>query len=78
LGWTQLEISLGSIFRVKDFELIVPREISTEQGEEVPIDWPSQGAINISGITAQYKYVFRRIYNPSPKFVLIINEPRKF
>ncbi|KAJ5714086.1 multidrug resistance-associated protein [Penicillium malachiteum] len=51
-GWAQLEISLGSIFRVKDFELTVPRETSTKQG--APPNWPSQGAIKISGITAQY------------------------
>ncbi|OQE00437.1 hypothetical protein PENVUL_c052G02467 [Penicillium vulpinum] len=52
-GWTQLEISLGSILRVKDFELQVPREVSTER-VEVPIDWPSQGAIELSDMTAQY------------------------
>ncbi|KXG48870.1 ABC transporter, transmembrane domain, type 1 [Penicillium griseofulvum] len=51
-GWTQLEISLGSILRVKDFELQVPREVSTEV--EIPIDWPSQGAIQFSDMTAQY------------------------
>ncbi|KAJ5186523.1 P-loop containing nucleoside triphosphate hydrolase protein [Penicillium cf. viridicatum] len=51
-GWTQLEISLGSILRVKDFELTVPREIPTEQ--EIPVDWPGQGAIEISGMAAQY------------------------
>ncbi|KAJ5946436.1 ABC transporter transmembrane domain type 1 [Penicillium verhagenii] len=51
-GWTQLEISLGSILRVKDFELQVPREVST--GVEVPVDWPSQGAIELSDMTAQY------------------------
>ncbi|OQD96291.1 hypothetical protein PENSOL_c016G04406 [Penicillium solitum] len=51
-GWTQLEISLGSILRVKDFELTVPREITTDQ--EIPIDWPVQGAIEISGMAAQY------------------------
>ncbi|OQE42091.1 hypothetical protein PENCOP_c004G02534 [Penicillium coprophilum] len=52
-GWTQLEISLGSILRVKDFELQVPREISTGR-VEVSIDWPSRGAIEISDMTAQY------------------------
>ncbi|KAJ6020781.1 multidrug resistance-associated protein [Penicillium herquei] len=51
-GWAQLEISLGSIFRVKDFELTVPSETSTQQ--DVPVSWPSKGAIKISGITAQY------------------------
>ncbi|KAE8368538.1 P-loop containing nucleoside triphosphate hydrolase protein [Aspergillus caelatus] len=52
-GWTQLEISLGSILRVKDFELTVPREISTEQ-EEIPVDWPGRGRIEVSGMAAQY------------------------
>ena len=66
-GWTQLEVSLGSISRVKDFEFEVPREISTEQGE-VPINWPNQGAVEISDMTAQYKYVFRRRHKPSPSF----------
>ncbi|OGM41659.1 ATP-binding cassette transporter [Aspergillus bombycis] len=52
-GWTQLEISLGSILRVRDFELSVPCEISTQQ-EEIPVGWPGQGAIEISGMSAQY------------------------
>ncbi|KAK6823100.1 hypothetical protein RU639_006189 [Aspergillus parasiticus] len=51
-GWTQLEISLGSILRVKDFERAVPRELSIEQ--EIPVDWPGRGAIEISGMAAQY------------------------
>ncbi|CRG90845.1 Multidrug resistance-associated protein 1 [Talaromyces islandicus] len=66
LGWTQLEISLGSILRVKDFELTVPREISTKQGE-VPIDWPSQGAIKISDMTAQYNSEVAVLSNVSLK-----------
>ncbi|KAB8223991.1 P-loop containing nucleoside triphosphate hydrolase protein [Aspergillus novoparasiticus] len=51
-GWTQLEISLGSILRVKDFERAVPRELSIEQ--EIPVNWPGRGAIEISGMAAQY------------------------
>ncbi|KAH8698352.1 multidrug resistance-associated protein [Talaromyces proteolyticus] len=65
-GWAQLEISLGSILRVKDFELTVPREISTEQGE-VPIDWPSQGSIKISDMTAQYNSEVAVLSNVSLK-----------
>lgn len=71
-GWTQLEISLGSILRVKDFELIVAREVTTEQ--EIPIDWPVQGAIEISGMAAQHKYVFRKIYEPSRFLIRITNK----
>ncbi|KAJ5907320.1 multidrug resistance-associated protein [Penicillium taxi] len=67
-GWTQLEISLGSILRVKDFELQVPCEISTEQ-REVPIDWPSQGAIKISDMTAQYNSGVAVLSNVSLKLL---------
>ncbi|KAJ5817100.1 P-loop containing nucleoside triphosphate hydrolase protein [Penicillium robsamsonii] len=52
-GWTQLEISLGSILRVKQFELTTPCEDVTGQ-ETIPIDWPGQGAIEITGMAAQY------------------------
>ncbi|KAE8149908.1 P-loop containing nucleoside triphosphate hydrolase protein [Aspergillus avenaceus] len=52
-GWAQLEISLGSIFHVKDFEQTVPREISAGY-QEIPVDWPTQGGIDISRVTAQY------------------------
>ncbi|KGO40807.1 ABC transporter, transmembrane domain, type 1 [Penicillium expansum] len=44
-----LGVSLNSIL---DFENTVPRENSTEQ--EIPVGWPSQGAIEISGMAAQY------------------------
>lgn len=74
-GWTQLEISLGSILRVKDFELIVPREISTKR-EELPGNWPGQGAIEISGMAAQYRYVSRKISEPSPLLIRITNKLR--
>ncbi|KAJ5513372.1 P-loop containing nucleoside triphosphate hydrolase protein [Penicillium fimorum] len=67
-GWTQLEISLGSILRVKDFELQVPREISTER-VKIPIDWPSQGAIELSGMTAQYNSGVTVLSNVSLKLL---------
>ncbi|KAB8272693.1 P-loop containing nucleoside triphosphate hydrolase protein [Aspergillus minisclerotigenes] len=44
-----LGVSLNSIL---EFERAVPRELSTEQ--EIPVDWPCRGAIEISGMTAQY------------------------
>ncbi|KAB8246728.1 P-loop containing nucleoside triphosphate hydrolase protein [Aspergillus flavus] len=44
-----LGVSLNSIL---EFERAVPRELSTEQ--EIPVDWPCQGAIEISAMTAQY------------------------
>ncbi|KAB8205128.1 P-loop containing nucleoside triphosphate hydrolase protein [Aspergillus parasiticus] len=44
-----LGVSLNSIL---DFERAVPRELSIEQ--EIPVDWPGRGAIEISGMAAQY------------------------
>ncbi|KAJ6006036.1 multidrug resistance-associated protein [Penicillium sp. IBT 35674x] len=52
-GWTQLEISLGSISRVRDFEMEAPGE-ATSGKTEPPKDWPARGAIQVSEITAQY------------------------
>ncbi|KAE8312243.1 P-loop containing nucleoside triphosphate hydrolase protein [Aspergillus transmontanensis] len=46
-----LGVSLNSIL---DFERAVPRELSIEQ--EIPVDWPGRGAIEISGMAAQYSY----------------------
>ncbi|KAJ5190136.1 multidrug resistance-associated protein [Penicillium cinerascens] len=52
-GWTQLEISLGSISRVRDFEMEVIREVTSGKTEP-PSDWPAWGAIHVSGVNAQY------------------------
>ncbi|PYI06874.1 multidrug resistance-associated protein [Aspergillus sclerotiicarbonarius CBS 121057] len=52
-GWTQLEISLGSISRVKDFEMEVTREEECHKVDP-PSDWPYRGAIEFSRVTAQY------------------------
>ncbi|KAJ5802793.1 uncharacterized protein N7503_005243 [Penicillium pulvis] len=53
LGWIQLEISLGSILRVRNFEMDVISEVTSGKIEP-PSDWPDQGAINVSNVTAQY------------------------
>ncbi|KAJ5371907.1 P-loop containing nucleoside triphosphate hydrolase protein [Penicillium concentricum] len=65
-GWTQLEISLGSILRVKHFELTAPCEDSTEQ-ETIPVDWPGHGAIAISGMSAHYNTETTTLNNVSLK-----------
>ncbi|KAI2695411.1 hypothetical protein CBS147332_9340 [Penicillium roqueforti] len=52
-GWTQLEISLGSISRVRDFEMEVPSEVTSGK-KEPPSDWPDRGAIHVSEVSAQY------------------------
>ncbi|PWY72973.1 multidrug resistance-associated protein [Aspergillus heteromorphus CBS 117.55] len=52
-GWTQLEISLGSISRVRNFEMEVPRE-ETVQKMDPPAEWPQRGEVQFVGVTAQY------------------------
>lgn len=49
-----MEISLGSISRVKDFELEVTSEVTSEKAEP-PSDWPDRGAIKVSEVTAEYQ-----------------------
>lgn len=53
-GWTQLEISLGSISRVRSFEMETAPEESTEKNDP-PADWPDRGVIEYRGVTAEYK-----------------------
>ncbi|RAK73686.1 putative ATP-binding cassette transporter [Aspergillus fijiensis CBS 313.89] len=52
-GWTQLEISLGSIARTKDFERDTQPE-ETLKNDSVPASWPDRGAIEFKAVTAQY------------------------
>ncbi|OJK04669.1 hypothetical protein ASPACDRAFT_1892879 [Aspergillus aculeatus ATCC 16872] len=52
-GWTQLEISLGSIARIKDFERETQLE-DTHHNDTVPASWPDRGAIEFKAVTAQY------------------------
>ncbi|PYI23686.1 putative ATP-binding cassette transporter [Aspergillus violaceofuscus CBS 115571] len=52
-GWTQLEISLGSIARIKDFERGTQPE-DTPANDTIPASWPARGAIEFKAVTAQY------------------------
>ena len=51
--WTELETSLGAITRIREFVARTPREPSGPDRPPTP-DWPSRGAIAISGLRAKY------------------------
>lgn len=51
--WTELETSLGAITRIREFVAHTPREPSGPDRPPTP-DWPSRGAIAISGLRAKY------------------------
>lgn len=56
-GWTQLEISLGSISRISEFESSIAPEPEISGRGELPVDWPSKGEIEFNKVTAEYRYV---------------------
>ena len=54
-GWTQLETSLGSIARIRDFERDVKPEAKEQEVYEPPADWPQKGDIEFRDVTASHK-----------------------
>lgn len=54
LNWTSLEQSLGAISRIKSFVETTHSENLLQECQEVPAEWPSDGSITISNISAAY------------------------
>ncbi|KAK7215079.1 hypothetical protein V2G26_003082 [Clonostachys chloroleuca] len=53
--WTQMETSMTSIQRIRDFERDVPSEAHGDSQTAAPPDWPSRGAVEIRNLAATYK-----------------------
>lgn len=53
--WTQMETSIASIQRIRDFEKDVPPESGGQGKVATPSNWPSKGAIDIRNLVATYK-----------------------
>lgn len=53
-NWTQLEISLGAVARVRSLEKSTPSEGGGEMFDP-PRNWPSKGRVELKDITASYK-----------------------
>ncbi|KAJ9151860.1 Canalicular multispecific organic anion transporter 2 [Pleurostoma richardsiae] len=53
-SWTNLEISLGAIARLKEVEEDTPREDQPGEDFAPPEDWPSAGEVELKGVTAAY------------------------
>lgn len=57
-NWTDLEISLGAIARLKNLDTTTPSEDKEDGiGLDPPDAWPSGGQIELKGVTAVYRYV---------------------
>ncbi|ROV96362.1 hypothetical protein VPNG_09065 [Cytospora leucostoma] len=60
-SWTNLEISLGAVARLKEVEEDTPQEEEDERDEQPggqrPLpdsSWPARGLVELTGVTAQY------------------------
>ncbi|EPS38832.1 hypothetical protein H072_7417 [Dactylellina haptotyla CBS 200.50] len=55
LFWTQMETSLGAIYRIRTFDQDTADEyVKDNVNGEVPVGWPSVGKVEIQGLTAGY------------------------
>ncbi|MCJ1399794.1 hypothetical protein MMC11_002997 [Xylographa trunciseda] len=52
--WTQLEVSLGAITRIREFSKEVPRESNPPLPTQLSPEWPDRGGIEIHNLTVQY------------------------
>jgi ABC-type multidrug transport system fused ATPase/permease subunit len=53
-SWTELEISLGAIARLKMFCFGTPQERDDDKAQHIPEHWPSTGRIEFRGVSASY------------------------
>ena len=53
-NWTKLESSVGAVARVKRFTAYTEPEETTGRRSNVSLEWPQDGALDFSGVTASY------------------------
>ncbi|KAJ5770022.1 uncharacterized protein N7511_002073 [Penicillium nucicola] len=54
-NWTQLEISIGAVSRIRAFVLDAPSSDYNETESALPSEWPERGQIEFRNVTAQYE-----------------------
>ncbi|KAJ5350728.1 hypothetical protein N7541_008455 [Penicillium brevicompactum] len=54
-NWTQLEISIGAVSRIRAFVLDAPSTDSDETESSISPEWPERGQIEFKNLTAQYE-----------------------
>ncbi|KAF7526870.1 hypothetical protein PCG10_003424 [Penicillium crustosum] len=55
--WIGLETSIGAVSRIRSYVLQATTEDLDTETVAVPEDWPQQGGIDITGLSASYEYV---------------------
>lgn len=61
--WTNMEIHIGSVARVKDFTEKVESEVLPTENNPVPPTWPSNGAIEFRSVSASYRYIKMTLFS---------------
>jgi ABC-type multidrug transport system fused ATPase/permease subunit len=56
-SWTNLEVSLGAVARLKALEATTPSEVDRNAIFEPLRGWPSAGHVEFKGVTAAYQSV---------------------
>ncbi|EDU42146.1 MdlB ABC-type multidrug transport system ATPase and permease component [Pyrenophora tritici-repentis] len=54
-NWTNLEMCIGAVSRIRTFALTTPSEHQSTEICVPPPDWPSQGHVSFSSLTASWK-----------------------
>lgn len=57
-SWTQLDTSLGAVWRIKTLESTLLPENKEFEHFEPPPNWPATGSIEFREVVASYKYVY--------------------
>jgi len=59
--WTNMEIALGGVARLKDAEETTPREEEPQEPQPLGEDWPSAGGVELVNVSAAYRFVLCRL-----------------
>ena len=54
-SWTNMENAMGAVSRIKGYSIDTPCENLPSEKETPPQAWPSQGKIDVDGISVSYK-----------------------
>jgi len=54
ISWTEVEIALGAVARIRNFENEVEPENLTSETLTPPLDWPKQGRVEFKDVRAAY------------------------
>lgn len=55
LLWTQMEMSMGAIARIKDFEETTPSENLANETQSPPQSWPQSGDVKVENLCVTYE-----------------------